>query len=75
MYINSGMKDCITFLLTCLNIFLILMLALVESNEIMRVSIVEGLVFLVTVFWMIISYCDLSVIWYSIKQIFKKGSL
>lgn len=60
MYIDDGLKDCITFLLTLLNIILILILALIDPSQIFRVSIVEGLVFLVTVFWMIISYCDLS---------------
>lgn len=73
MYINDGMKDCITFLLTILNFFLILIIALIDSSQIFRVSIVEGLVFLVTIFWFIVSYYDLSDIWYSIKQIFKKG--
>ena len=71
--LDDEMRDCITFLITCLNIILILMIALIDPSQIFRVSIVEGLVFLVTIFWMIVSYCDLTVIWYSIKQIFKKG--
>jgi hypothetical protein len=75
MYIDDGLKNFITCLLTILNIILILGIAFGESNQIVRVSVVEGLVFLVTVFWMIISYSNPGLIWYSIKQIFKKGSL